>query len=72
MRRGATKVPKSNSMNEARMSEILTRSDLRVVLGASFHHRDGRDVPRKQAWIVRKLPPCATPHDTASVPRGAI
>ena len=73
MRRGATKVPKSNSMNEARMSEIPSQIDLKGASSFFTSRRDGRHVPRKHSWSSAKLPPCATPpRHPASVPWGAI
>ena len=66
MRRGATKVPKSNSMNEARMSEIPGRSDLKGASSFFTSRRDGRHVPRKHFPVVREI---TSVRDTPTTPR---
>ena len=70
MRRGATKVPKSNSMNEARMGEIRSQIGPQMCLELLF-------IPSTSAMPRKQLPGssancllCETPHDTASVPLG--
>ena len=72
MRRGATKVPKSNSMNEARMSEIPRQIGPQMCFELLFNPRRAPCAAQTPV-VVQELPPRATPHDTAaSVPWGAI
>ena len=65
MRRGATKVPKSNSMNEARMSEIPSQIDLKGASSFFTSRLDGRHVPRKHYVVVREI---ASMRDTSTAP----
>ena len=61
MRRGATKVSKSNSMNEARMSEITSQIGPQMRFELLFNTATGAMCRANTTWSSAKLPPCATP-----------
>ena len=65
MRRGATKVPKSNSMNEARMSEIPRQIGPQMCFELLFNPRRA-PCAAQTLLVVREI---ASVRDTPTTPR---
>ena len=72
MRRGATKVPKSNSMNEARMSEIPRQIGPKRCFELLYITATGAMCRANTCGRPRNCLHARHPHGTASVPLGDL